>query len=74
MGCTFDDIYSYFGSDLTRTIAETAMSQGSTAFNIYMFYGGTNWGTLGDPDVYTSYDYSACIREFGYVSERGFII
>lgn len=22
-----------------------------------MFYGGTNWGTLGDPDVYTSYDY-----------------
>jgi len=25
---------------------------------------------IGDPDVYTSYDYSACIREFGYISER----
>ncbi|KAJ3077587.1 hypothetical protein HDU99_001096 [Rhizoclosmatium hyalinum] len=36
-----------------------------------MGYGGTNWGTLGDPDVYTSYDYSACIREFMYLSGRG---
>jgi hypothetical protein len=36
-----------------------------------MFYGGTNWGTIGDPDVYTSYDYSACIREFGHFSGKG---
>ncbi|KAJ3071381.1 hypothetical protein HDU99_002441 [Rhizoclosmatium hyalinum] len=39
--------------------------------NYYMGYGGTNWGTLGDPDVYTSYDYSACIREFMHLSGRG---
>lgn len=36
-----------------------------------MFYGGTNWATIGDPDVYTSYDYSACIREFGFFCGRG---
>jgi hypothetical protein len=71
VSCTFDDVYTYFGSALTKTITETAMAQGSTAYNIYMFYGGTNWGTIGDPDVYTSYDYSACIREFGHFSERG---
>ena len=51
-------------------VTDTAISQGCTAFNIYMFYGGTNWGTLGDPDVYTSYDYSACIREYGHISSR----
>ncbi|KAI8393779.1 uncharacterized protein BYT42DRAFT_552217 [Radiomyces spectabilis] len=39
--------------------------------NLYMVYGGTNCGMLGDPDVYTSYDYSACIREHGYMSSRG---
>ena len=28
-----------------------------------MIYGGTNWGNLGHPGGYTSYDYSAAIRE-----------
>ena len=55
VGATYDDIYNYFGEMFTKMIVETAVSQGSTAFSIYMFYGGTNWGTLGDPDVYTSY-------------------
>ncbi|KAI8921648.1 glycoside hydrolase superfamily [Entophlyctis helioformis] len=68
---TFDDVYNYYGEKYTRMIVDTAMSQGVTALNLYMFYGGTNWGTLGDPDVYTSYDYSACIREFGHLSGRG---
>jgi len=35
-----------------------------------MVYGGTNWGTMGDIDGTTSYDYSACIRESGYISAR----
>jgi len=49
---------------------QSFMAQGSTMLSLYMFYGGTNWGTIGDPDVYTSYDYSACIREYGYLSGR----
>ena len=28
-----------------------------------MTYGGTNWGWLGIPENYTSYDYGAAIRE-----------
>lgn len=28
-----------------------------------MTYGGTNWGNLGHPGGYTSYDYGAPIRE-----------
>ncbi|MGH8963366.1 MAG: beta-galactosidase, partial [Jatrophihabitantaceae bacterium] len=36
---------------------------GATAQNFYMTYGGTNWGWLGEPENYTSYDYGAAIRE-----------
>jgi beta-galactosidase GanA len=36
---------------------------GATAQNFYMTYGGTNWGWLGMPENYTSYDYGAAIRE-----------
>ncbi|KAG8942338.1 hypothetical protein FRC04_003790 [Tulasnella sp. 424] len=31
--------------------------------NIYMIYGGTSWGYLPFPGVYTSYDYGAAISE-----------
>ncbi|KAJ3206819.1 hypothetical protein HK099_000406 [Clydaea vesicula] len=67
---TYDDIYNFYGDNYTNTLVNSVIAQGSTMFSIYMFYGGTNWGTLGDPDVYTSYDYSACIREFGYLSGK----
>ncbi|KAG9124447.1 hypothetical protein FRC07_011605 [Ceratobasidium sp. 392] len=31
--------------------------------SLYMTYGGTNWGNLAYPGVYTSYDYAAAIAE-----------
>ncbi|TFK51150.1 hypothetical protein OE88DRAFT_1630669 [Heliocybe sulcata] len=31
--------------------------------SLYMTFGGTNWGNLAEPTVYTSYDYAAPIRE-----------
>lgn len=34
-----------------------------TILNLYMTYGGTNWGNLGHPGGYTSYDYAAPIAE-----------
>jgi beta-galactosidase GanA len=36
---------------------------GATSQSFYMTYGGTNWGWLGEPENYTSYDYGAAIRE-----------
>ncbi|KAI7863501.1 glycoside hydrolase superfamily [Spinellus fusiger] len=68
---TYDHIHDYYGDQYTKLIVESSLAQGITMVNVYMFYGGTNWGALGDPDVYTSYDYSACIREFGMMSSRG---
>ncbi|RIB17023.1 Glycoside Hydrolase Family 35 protein [Gigaspora rosea] len=67
---TFDDVYNFYGDAFTRTAYESVLAQGCTMASIYMVYGGTNWGTVGDVDGYTSYDYSACIREYGYTSSR----
>ncbi|MEU6848860.1 beta-galactosidase [Actinacidiphila alni] len=36
---------------------------GATSQSFYMTYGGTNWGWLGEPQNYTSYDYGAALRE-----------
>lgn len=32
-------------------------------FNLYMIFGGTNWGNLGHPGGYTSYDYGSVLSE-----------
>ncbi|KAF9089980.1 hypothetical protein BGX23_006321 [Mortierella sp. AD031] len=58
---TYDAIYRFYGDDYTRLMLDTVFSQGCTMLNFYMFYGGTNWGTIGDP---------ACIRENGLMSGR----
>ncbi|KAL1880615.1 hypothetical protein Daus18300_001226 [Diaporthe australafricana] len=39
------------------------IGQRVTLQNFYMTYGGTNWGHSAAPVVYTSYDYSAPLRE-----------
>lgn len=46
---TYDAIYRFYGDDYTRLMLDTVFSQGCTMLNFYMFYGGTNWGTIGDP-------------------------
>ncbi|KAF5023101.1 hypothetical protein F66182_4858 [Fusarium sp. NRRL 66182] len=38
-------------------------AQRVTVLNLYMIYGGTNWGSMGAPFQTSSYDYSASIRE-----------
>lgn len=38
-------------------------AQTATILNIYMLYGGTNWGQTLEPTVYTSYDYGGGINE-----------
>ncbi len=65
-----DDINDWFGPELTSTLIMLYAAQGCTALNLYTPYGGTNHGSIADPDTYCSYDYSACIREYGFVSLR----
>ncbi|MFI1163196.1 beta-galactosidase [Streptomyces sp. NPDC020801] len=41
----------------------TNLANGITLHNVYMTYGGTSWGWLPAPVVYTSYDYGAAFDE-----------
>jgi hypothetical protein len=62
-GPGFDKCYTLVGPEFERVFYKNLYSFGITIFNIYMTWGGTNWGNLGHPGGYTSYDYAAAIRE-----------
>ncbi|KAJ6510194.1 glycoside hydrolase family 35 protein [Mycena vitilis] len=47
---------------------EFAMS--TTLLNLYMVFGGTNWGGIAHPGVYTSYDYGSAIAEDRTLREK----
>ncbi|KZV68017.1 glycoside hydrolase family 35 protein [Peniophora sp. CONT] len=40
-----------------------AYGQTATMFNIYMIFGGTNWGQTAEPTIYSSYDYGGALNE-----------
>lgn len=71
---TYDDVYNFFGHDFSAALQNSLMAQGLTVINHYIAYGGTNHGTIGDTEVYSSYDYSAPLREFGLFSRRGRVL
>lgn len=51
------------GPDFERVFYESNIAQSSTMQNFYMTFGGTSWGWLAYPGVYTSYDYGAALNE-----------
>lgn len=51
------------GPDFERVFYEANIAAGATMQNFYMTFGGTTWGWLAYPGVYTSYDYGAAINE-----------
>lgn len=62
-GLGFEKCATLLGPEFERVFYKNDFSFGLTIFNIYMTYGGTNWGNLGHPGGYTSYDYGAVITE-----------
>ncbi|WP_229510807.1 MULTISPECIES: beta-galactosidase [unclassified Massilia] len=51
------------GAGYQRVFYGTNLINRLTIHNIYMVFGGTSWGWLPGPVVYTSYDYGAAISE-----------
>jgi glycosyl hydrolase family 35/beta-galactosidase-like protein len=51
------------GSGYERVFYETNIANRLTLQNVYMAFGGTSWGWLPAPLVYSSYDYGAAIDE-----------
>jgi beta-galactosidase GanA len=52
------------GPTFERMFYDNNIENQFTVHNVYMTYGGTNWGWQADPNVvYTSYDYGAAFTE-----------
>jgi beta-galactosidase GanA len=60
----YDKCREPMGPSFQKIVYKNQIMQGTTIDNLYMAYGGTNWGWIADPRAaYTSYDYSAPITE-----------
>ena len=55
------------GDEQINIMTKTAISQGITMFNHYMAVGGTSWDDLACDEVYTSYEFTAGIDEYGKI-------
>ncbi|KAI9732382.1 MAG: hypothetical protein M1834_001590 [Cirrosporium novae-zelandiae] len=62
-GSFYDDCSSELNPEFIDVYYKNNIAQRLTLINLYMAFGGTNWGHLAAPVVYTSYDYSAPLRE-----------
>lgn len=62
-GPGLDGCAALINSEFQRVFFKNNFANSITIFNVYMTYGGTNWGNLGQSGGYTSYDYGAAIRE-----------
>ncbi|MBO0804726.1 MAG: beta-galactosidase [Nocardiopsaceae bacterium] len=66
-GAGFANCYQMTGPDFENVYYKDNIAQGATMQSYYMGVGGTNWGWLPDPQVYSSYDYGAGISETGEI-------
>jgi beta-galactosidase GanA len=62
-GPGYDTCAQLINDQFANVFYKHNIAVGATAQNFYMTYGGTNWGWLGMPQNYSSYDYGAAIRE-----------
>jgi beta-galactosidase GanA len=60
---TYDCMAQREGPGYERVFYGTNIANRLTLQSFYMTFGGTNWGWLPAPVVYTSYDYGAAISE-----------
>jgi beta-galactosidase GanA len=66
-GSGYANCYRLTGPDFENVFYKSNFSQGATIQSNYMAVGGTNWGWLPAPFMYSSYDYGAGIQETGEI-------
>jgi beta-galactosidase GanA len=70
-GPGYDRCRAMTGPAFERMFYDNNIENQFTVHNIYMTYGGTNWGWQADPNVvYTSYDYGAAFTEQRQLTEK----
>ncbi|KAL3424741.1 glycosyl hydrolase family 35 [Phlyctema vagabunda] len=62
-GSFYDDCKAEHSPEFADVYYKNNLGQRTTLLNLYMAWGGTNWGHSAAPVVYSSYDYSAPLRE-----------
>ncbi|KAJ5161738.1 Glycoside hydrolase family 35 [Penicillium capsulatum] len=62
-GSGFDSCAALVNHEFERVFYKNDFSFGVAFLNLYMIFGGTNWGNIGHPGGYTSYDYGSPITE-----------
>ncbi|GLB33461.1 putative beta-galactosidase, domain 3 [Lyophyllum shimeji] len=58
------------GPEFERVFYKNQIAMSTTLLNLYMTFGGTNWGGIAHPGVYTSYDYGSAIAEDRTLREK----
>ncbi|HEY1128389.1 MAG TPA: beta-galactosidase [Roseateles sp.] len=62
------------GPGYQRVVYGGSLINSLTIHSIYMAYGGTSWGWLGGPVVYTSYDYGSPINESRVMRDKALVL
>ncbi|CAI7573668.1 unnamed protein product [Penicillium discolor] len=62
-GVGFTKCAALLNHEFERVFYKNNLSFRVAFLNLYMIFGGTNWGNLGHPGGYTSYDYGSPITE-----------
>lgn len=62
-GAGYDKCLQLTNARFARVFGLNNLAQDFKILSHYMAYGGTNWGNLAEPTVYSSYDYGAPLSE-----------
>lgn len=62
------------GPGYQRVVYGGSLINSLTIHSIYMAYGGTSWGWLAGPVVYTSYDYGSPINESRVMRDKALVL
>ncbi|EIN05080.1 hypothetical protein PUNSTDRAFT_146007 [Punctularia strigosozonata HHB-11173 SS5] len=69
-GSGYENCAVLLGPEFERVFYKHELAMSTTLLNLYMAYGGTNWGGIAHPGVYTSYDYGSAIAEDRTLREK----
>ncbi|PVG04083.1 putative beta-galactosidase [Serendipita vermifera] len=62
-GAGYEGCYKLTNEKFANVFYKNNIAGGAKLQNLYMTFGGTNWGNIATESVYSSYDYGAPIRE-----------
>ncbi|KAL1724445.1 glycoside hydrolase family 35 protein [Schizophyllum commune] len=62
-GPGYDQCYQLINEQFANVFYKDNYAAGTAIQNLYMTYGGTNWGNMHTHTIYSSYDYGAAIAE-----------